>query len=1690
MPLNLNQSPYYDDFDELKNYFRILFNPGRAVQARELTQAQTILHNQLSKNASHVFKDGSPILGGNIKVNNQKVSIIVDKFQQDGVTPVNIAALAGVTLHKVDALNADTGDKAVVSHYDATTRMLLIDYIGGDFLANDKLVVRDAGGQILSNVIVTSVGVATTATISDGLFYIAGSFVILTEQTIVVDWLSGSGNYHIGLQLTDSIVTSADDGTLVDPANGAYNFAAPGADRLKYDLKLTSILDGNPIPTNFYELNTLTNGEVTYAIKNVQYGDILDLLAKRTYDESGDYVVNPFEIFVTDDPLDNTKYQVKLEAGLAYIKGYEVSTQAPVYLSADKPRTTRLSNNEQVYADYGIFIDVDGVNQVGMFDIAAREYVQLKSGVAGTGSTISTCRIISISRSPSNNIRLWLEWVPSLKNSLKSTKSILGVTSGAHANNLPYTDVGQTSNVSLVYPLEKGAVAQVIMNETIITSVKSYHNVVKSTGKFTILADDNVSDFVGSGQSGVIQVVDGMGNPSTEFTYVSTTVGGGKSTLVITPTGGLTTSNTISVTCKLQRPTASPKTKTLTSNIQIFNSTGTTQNLAHYDVFRVTKVEVKNQGALDTTYVEVTSGWDLKNNDTDVSYEYATLTGLLPTKTYRVTYDYFAHSGNGDFFAINSYMTANNLTIEPNLYSLLGDYTSRDGTKSYSITEIIDFRRTPDDMNVASGVFTPSARSNIYIDYDYYLARHDKVVVSREGEFSIIKGVPDEIPESPESATKGVVTLYDLLIPAYVKKPKHIVVEENQLTTYTMSNIRELENRISNLEYYSSLSLLEKQANELNFVDEHGLNKFKNGIAVDNFKDFNTSNTEDNEYRSTIDNVNGILRCPFVDDVTDFKIDSLPVGVVNVDDQIMFSYTATNWINQSLSSGTVNLMPYDVVNWEGVLKLKPSSDVWVDNVNLPDIRTTLDNRDSATVKRSRSGAVWNSWQSRVIGVRYTKWKYTGIQRWGGLWPIRATYVSSVVTTSRLTRQGIAVVPRDIVRQTTTERELSRTDIPFMRAKSITYTAKALRPKTNFNALFDDVNVNMYCNNLTSDSSGNLTGTFNLPAGKFRTGTKLFKLVDADHGLSPLSTAGASYTARGTLVKHQRTITTIRQTVYTTRVVSQAKNVVSTRQRTTYGGWYDPVAQSFRVDGENGGVFLESAELYFELKSDTIPVQIYLVTMENGIPTSNIIPGSNVSVPAANVNVSSDSSLATKFTFDAPIHLNNNSDYAIVVMSNCKDYFMFHSELGKTDLITGKRIIEQPYLGSMFLSQNAATWTPEQTKDVKFKLNKCVFQTGTKVIPLTNDNTILAQDAWVSTFTPNFEILEHHKSTSSLEYKFSNEAVYTSATNKENVDLSVRKTLSVDGLSNLKYNISLTNNNPNVTPILDAERLSSVIVYNDVINIVNPTPEEINGGFYDAGTYVSKTVKLSNPSDDLRVMFDAKLGNGSRTKVYYKASNFIPKYVEVDVNSKLHDKFKNNTCYVYWYNSATGSWSERSTIFVTKNDSLSSPKRVYISKVGDYTDFIDSIDFAANSVTNIFISDHNIDNTITNIGTFSSTTTYTIGEYVFYNGELFVSNVSGNLNNIPTGTGTAWELIETTGITSIINEDPEASWKAMKQQNVVDSSVNTSTQYVEYTFIPDDYPEDDFTEFAVKIEMQSTDFTNIPLIKNFRAIALI
>ena len=124
---------------------------------------------------------------------------------------------------------------------------------------------------------------------------------------------------------------------------------------------------------------------------------------------------------------------------------------------------------------------------------------------------------------------------------------------------------------------------------------------------------------------------------------------------------------------------------------------------------------------------------------------------------------------------------------------------------------------------------------------------------------------------------------------------------------------------------------------------------------------------------------------------------------------------------------------------------------------------------------------------------------------------------------------------------------------------------------------------------------------------------------------------------------------------------------------------------------------------------------------NGYPGSKILPFGRKLLHSSDVNISSDASTATTFTFDSPVYVQEGVEYCVVVRTDSLDYKVWISRMGETD-VDGLRIVsKQPHLGVLFKSQNNRTWNAIQSEDLKFTLRKAVFNTSAAGdLTLTND----------------------------------------------------------------------------------------------------------------------------------------------------------------------------------------------------------------------------------------------------------------------------------------------------------------------------------------------------------------------------------
>lgn len=351
MTLNLNVTPYYDDYDINKGYLKILFKPGNSVQAREMTQVQSLLQQQISNLSDHFFKEGAMVIPGQMAVDQNANYVKVDlaatlQSANDFVGKIvqgNKTGLKALVVKHADVVdgNSDGDFSDYIADGDEPTTLYL-KYLEGapastaqinigsglvniensvpgttTFTINGETVTIDEGSSstfvegetlvttstdgtnllctVMTNGAITNpIGKGSIAMIEEGVYYISGKLVKVQAQSIILSKYVANPTFKVGLEVTESVITSNDDVSLLDNSLGSVNFNAPGADRLQIKLTLTK----KPIDvidtTGFVELITVSDGQIASEAARDDYEILMKTLARRTYDESGNYTVRPF----------------------------------------------------------------------------------------------------------------------------------------------------------------------------------------------------------------------------------------------------------------------------------------------------------------------------------------------------------------------------------------------------------------------------------------------------------------------------------------------------------------------------------------------------------------------------------------------------------------------------------------------------------------------------------------------------------------------------------------------------------------------------------------------------------------------------------------------------------------------------------------------------------------------------------------------------------------------------------------------------------------------------------------------------------------------------------------------------------------------------------------------------------------------------------------------------------------------------------------------------------------------------------------------------------------------------------------------------------------------------------------------------------------------------------------------------
>jgi len=1342
------------------------------VVSKELTDPNTLYVTYKTGSSAQSFTGTttatSKIITG---INIDTSSISVGSIVSGTGIPSNTYISSINSSSQITLSNAATASGSSVSLTSTTT---------DSFIDGEQIDTITTGSEVVYSALLAttgSTGVGSKAVIRNGVYYINGYFCLVEEQTLILDKYSNTPSYKIGLRYTDQFITEEDDISLNDPATGSTNYSAPGAHRYFIDTVLSKYSLTEVVPANFVQLAVVDEGIIQTIVNKTEYSEIEKTLARRTFDESGDYTVRAFPLQIKEhlnttsnfglytalNGGDDNKFVYSLEPGKAYVKGYEIEKQSTTYIASQKPRTTITKQNQTYNASLGSYVTVDSLT--GTFDLTSLQSVNLYSATNAGGSVVGTAKIRSqefVSGTPGNSAavyKLWLFDVTMSSGSFSSVRSI--GTSATSKGNLILVDsqavLFEASNQIPILPFPEYAIKTFkdsSNNVDITYSVKRYHTGTMSGSSITLTAGSNEVfesyDVLSYHLSITTASGTATGNGYSAGSIIN--LGGAGNSVVLggSPIGKQVTINvpsiagsTVKIISSVAKTGNQQKTKTLTSRIQSGVSHSSTIQLDRADVYDIVSI------IDDTTSANITSKYTLDNGQRDSYYDRGSLKFVVgnsvPASTVTINYRYFEH-GSGDYFSVDSY----NGVIA---YKDIPSYQSSTGAV-YSLINSLDFRPRINNAGTGFSVLSEIVVSdnNITADYEVYLPRKDKIFLDYKGNFVVSTGVPGINPQLPSDISNAMV-LYEVSLNPYVFDTADITIKPIDNRRYTMRDIGKLDKRISNLEYYTSLSLLEKNTSDLFIDDGTGVNRFKNGFVVDNFKSHIIGDAALLEYKCAIDKENGILRPQFKSSNVAMNYSpSKSSNVTKTGDLLTLPYTVVSYINQPSASKTENINPYDVINWTGVMTLSPNSDDWYDTEQLPDIIIEDDDGQADALASLNGQVIWNDWvttwagqtlSSSTTSTSISESTYnsmvsdgtsaSSVNKWGHVPGTRfagSTYSLNRTTEVKEVGQSRTGSLLSVVESTNTQvidnKVLNTSLIPYIRSKDIVFNVKALKPNTTVYPFFDGINVLSYTkplggslgSPLVTDSAGEVSGIFSIPNNssiKFRTGQRILRLTDSDTNTSFASSTSADglYTATGVLQSTQKTILSTRTAQLVTSTVSEDRTSVEsiTSDSVLRTKWADPLAQTFLVNSE-GGVFLCKINIFFASKdSKNIPVRLQIRNTVNGYPGQYVVPFSEVVLDASDVLVSADSSVATSFTFPSPVYLQDGTEYCFVLLSNSVEYNIWVSKTGEFNILTGERISKQPYAGVLFKSQNASTWTADQEEDIKFEIFNCQFSTS-------------------------------------------------------------------------------------------------------------------------------------------------------------------------------------------------------------------------------------------------------------------------------------------------------------------------------------------------------------------------------------------
>lgn len=1401
---NLNIAPYFDDYDISKKYYRVLFKPGRAVQARELTQLQTTLQNQIEQFGENIYKEGSIIKGCTFtEIRNLKYVKVIDGIRPEDYVET-ITVLDNGTEEIYYELEDDFGLKALIVQGtsgfqsrvpDLNTFFIVylnsVEVLGNEkknYAAGDTIRIRkwvrftDENGitaetasdqGIIATTSVASfsdpVGDSFGLNASEGVIFQRGHFLFVDDQTIVVKkYLSDEtvefelepNNIAVGYAVDETIVNSQQDTSLLDNANGSPNENAPGADRLMLIPRLiarpTSEAEAD---AEFFILRRYENGGAVETRDVSQFNSIAKEMARVTYETNGDFSQKPFKFDVAKRS-DNEIF-IEMSEGVMYAKGYRISNDTKRFFRVPPITTTQAVNGQPINFKYGGYVKIESF--VGNIPLRTFQNVRLmNSSLVVIGSAI----IKNITPD-----RLYLFAIRMNAGQKFSDVKSVGNPIADRIEVSTNPKILESSNSKLIFEL----------NRPFVKDITNMRLPVRKS----IDADTN-----GSGQIEIIPAEGEIFDQNTLKDLLVISRSGLAESIAITsrellPNGTLfiqTTEPTrlVTVYCNATQTNLVPKAKqTIDVYIKTTYAAATKiYTLGIPDALRILEIT-------DAQGKDVTASFKLYSNQKDDFYDHSYIERVAGTTdpangtmTMRVKAFRTNTSAGVNLFSIDSYSNTDlgeipyfsaadgrvfdlksSLDFRPYRLPIAAYSTTTTGATLLSATDV----SMPDSGTeiFTSGIsyLVPAIDTSGSVDLEYYSSRVDYIVASSYGRFRYVSGEEAGSSKGKIDTNESSV-IAEVLVPGFPVLTNEEAFRLNRLNEsisltsktvagYTMKDIDDISKKLERLVYYVTLSALESSTSNLLIQDENGNNRFKNGIIVDPFKDLSIADVGDANFNASVDASETALK----PSVKQFPLDLRIKSSESTSSFGALTTLATDRVirvmKQQYATGFRSCTS-NVYSFIGVGALTPNYEVAYDTVTNP-VQIDLDLAQPfidytealsefvplTRLDRSEFVKEWTESTTNTVRsgkrTRSTTTTQT-FEEWNDIF--RTLTVNN------------GDLQEDFVGDFITDMQFR----PYMRSRAIQVEMYGLRPDSRHYFFFDGVDVNEHVSPATfrgdepgraptsprcvrngrfgvavkSNSDGELFAIFRIPPNTFLVGERELVVTDVDD-YDNIESASASFgklkynaynfnveKAGLTVATRYPDIDVIEST--TPRTV--AGRVVQTGRRSKC-----PLAQTFFIKEamtrEADALYVSRIDLYFKRKSRTNGVTIQIREVENGYPSWEVVAFGKKHLRSNQVNVSDDASAVTQVLFDAPVRLNAEKEYAIVIQPDADDpdYLIFTTKPGGVDLTEGTAVNADWGDGVLFTSTNNRAWTAYQDEDIKFDIYRYNFNVNSGTVEL-------------------------------------------------------------------------------------------------------------------------------------------------------------------------------------------------------------------------------------------------------------------------------------------------------------------------------------------------------------------------------------